>query len=169
MYTAIILPKLTNFKYTDRVNIGPIMKHYRQLSISIIMLMAGIFLITGLVFPSSFVEGKRQSQSATTMCNDETGSCSTIICTEGQPCQTSHSPPRGTIVPPSAESETQMPVKEQQPVAQQQPIEELHPLEDVQPLEEQSEEAEDAKEHIVGEESEEDTSLLADLMDLHFD
>ena len=148
MYTAIILPKLTNFKYTDRVNIGPIMKHYRQLSISIIMLMAGIFLITGLVFPSSFVEGKRQSQSATTMCNDE---------------------PRGTIVPPSAESETQMPVKEQQPVAQQQPIEELHPLEDVQPLEEQSEEAEDAEEHIVGEESEEDTSLLADLMDLHFD
>lgn len=163
MYTAIILPKLTNFKYTDRVNKGPIMKHYRQLSISIIMLMAGIFLITGLVFPSSFVEGKRQSQSATTMCNDETGSCSTIICTEGQPCQTSHSPPRGTIVPPPAESGTQMPVKEQQP------IEELHSLEDVRPLEEQSEEAEDAEEHIVGEESEEDTSLLAELMDLHFD
>jgi hypothetical protein len=163
MYTAIILPKLTNFKYTDRVNKGPIMKHYGQLSISIIMLLAGIFLITGLVFTSSFVEGKRQSQSATTMCNDETGSCSTIICTEGQPCQTSHSPPRGTIVPPPAESETQMPVKEKQPVAQQQPIEKLHPLE------EQSEEAEDAEEHIVEEESEEDTSLLAELMDLHFD
>jgi hypothetical protein len=163
MYTAIILPKLTNFKYTDRVNIGPIMKHYRQLSISIIMLMAGIFLITGLVFPSSFVEGKRQSQSATTMCNDETGSCSTIICTEGQPCQTSHSPPRSTFVPPPAESGTQMPVKEQQP------IEELHPLENVQPLEEQSEDAEDAEEHIVEEESEDDTSLLEELMDLHFD
>ena len=159
MYTAIILPKSTNFKYTDRVNIGPIMKHYKQLSISIIMLMAGIFLISGLVFPSSFVEGKRQSQSATTMCNDETGSCSTIICTEGQPCQTSHSPPRGAIVPPSAESGTQMPVKEQQPVAQQQPIEELHPLE---------EQSEDAEEQIVGEDSEEDTSLLEKLMNLHF-
>ena len=134
--------------------------------------MAGIFLISGLVFPSSLVEGKRQSQSTTTMCNDDTGSCSTIICTEGQPCQTSHSPPSGKVMPPPAESWTQMPVKEQQPLAQQQPIEELHPLEDVQPLEKQSEEAEDAKdakEHIVGEESEEDTSLLADLMDLHFD
>ena len=136
------------------------MKHYRQLSISIIMVMAGIFLITGLVFPSSFVEGKRQSQSTTTMCNDDAGSCSTIICTEGQPCQTSHSPPRGAIVPPSAESGTQMPVKEQQPLAQQQPIEELHPLE---------ERSVDAEEQIVGEESEEDTSLLEELMDLHFD
>jgi hypothetical protein len=169
MYPAIISPKLTNFKYTDRVNKGPIMKHYRQLSISMIILMAGIFLITGLVFPTSLVEGKRQSQSTTTMCNDETGACSTIICTEGQPCQTSHSPPIGTIMPPPAESGTQLPVKEQQPVAQQPPIEELHPLEDVQSFEEQSEEAEDGEEHIVGEESEEDTSLLAELMDLHFD
>jgi hypothetical protein len=136
------------------------MKHYRQLSISIIMLMAGIFLITGLVFPSSFVEGKRQSQSATTMCNDETGSCSTIICTEGQPCQTSHSPLRGKVMPPPAESGTQMPVKEQQPLAQQQPIEELHPLE---------EQSQDAEEQIVGEDSEEDTSLLEELMNLNFD
>jgi hypothetical protein len=136
------------------------MKHYKQLSISIIMLMAGIFLITGLVFPSSQVEGKRQSQSTTTMCNDDAGSCSTIICTEGQPCQTSHSPPRGKVMPSPAESETQMPVKEQQPLAQQQPIEEL------QPLEEQSE---DAEEQIVGEDSEEDTSLLEELMNLHFD
>ena len=125
------------------------MKHYRQLLISIIMLMAGIFLISGLVFPSSLVEGKRQSQSTTTMCNDDTGSCSTIICIEGQPCQTSHSPPRG-----------KMPVKEQQPLAQQQPIEELHPLE---------EQSEDAEEQIVGEDSEEDTSLLEELMNLHFD
>jgi hypothetical protein len=136
------------------------MKHYRQLLISIIMLMAGIFLISGLVFPSSLVEGKRQSQSTTTMCNDDTGSCSTIICTEGQPCQTSHSPPSGKVMPPPAESWTQMPVKEQQPLAQQQPIEELHPLE---------EQSEDAEEQIVGEDSEEDTSLLEELMNLHFD
>ena len=136
------------------------MKHYRQLSISIIMLMAGIFLISGLVFPSSLVEGKRQSQSTTTMCNDDTGSCSTIICTEGQPCQTSHSPPSDKVMPPPAEFGTQMPVKEQQPLSQQQPIEELHPLE---------EQSEDAEEQIVGEDSEEDTSLLEELMDLHFD
>lgn len=160
MYPAIISPKLTYFKYTDGVNIGPIMKHYRQLSISIIMLMAGIFLITGLVFPSSLVEGKRQSQSTTTMCDDDTGSCSTIICTEGQPCQTSHSPPRGKIMPPPVESGTPMPMKEQQPVAQEQPVEELHPLE---------EQSEDPEEHIGGEESEEDTSLLEELMDLHFE
>jgi hypothetical protein len=136
------------------------MKHYRQLSISIIMLMAGIFLISGLVFPSSLVEGKRQSQSTTTMCNDDTGSCSTIICTEGQPCQTSHSPPRGKVMAPPAEFGTQMPVKEQQPLSQQQPIEELHPLE---------EPSEDTEEQIVGEDSEEDTSLLEELMNLHFD
>ena len=160
MYPEIISPKLTYFKYTDGVNIGPIMKHYRQLSISIIMLMAGIFLITGLVFPSSLVEGKRQSQSTTTMCNDDTGSCSTTICTEGQPCQTSHSPPRDKIMPPPAESGTPMPMKEQLPVAQEQPVEELHPLE---------EQSEDPEEHIGGEESEEDTSLLEELMDLHFE
>jgi hypothetical protein len=136
------------------------MKHYRQLLISIIMLMAGIFLISGLVFPSSLVEGKRQSQSTTTMCNDDTGSCSTIICTEGQPCQTSHSPPRGKVMAPPAEFGTQMPVKEQQPLSQQQPIEDLHPLE---------EQSEDAEEQIVGEDSEEDTSLLEELMNLHFD
>jgi hypothetical protein len=136
------------------------MKHYRQLLISIIMLMAGIFLISGLVFPSSLVEGKRQSQSTTTMCNDDTGSCSTIICTEGQPCQTSHSPPRGKVMAPPAEFGTQMPVKEQQPLSQQQPIEELHPLE---------EPSEDTEEQIVGEDSEEDTSLLEELMNLHFD
>ena len=63
-------------------------------------------------------------------------------------------------MPPPAESETQMPVKEQHPLAQQQPIEEL------QPLEEQSE---DTEEQIVGEDSEEDTSLLEELMNLHFD
>lgn len=136
------------------------MKHYRQISISIIMLMAGIFLITGLVFPSSLVEGKRQSQSTTTMCNDETGSCSTIICAEGQPCQTSHSPPRGNILPPPAESGTTMPVKEQQPIEERHPVEELHPL---------GKQLEDPEEHIGGEELEEDTSLLAELMDLHFD
>jgi hypothetical protein len=122
--------------------------------------MAGIFLISGLVFPSSLVEGKRQSQSTTTMCNDDTGSCSTIICTEGQPCQTSHSPPRGKVMAPPAEFGTQMPVKEQQPLSQQQPIEELHPLE---------EPSEDTEEQIVGEDSEEDTSLLEELMNLHFD
>lgn len=122
--------------------------------------MAGIFLITGLVFPSSLVEGKRQSQSTTTMCNDETGSCSTIICAEGQPCQTSHSPPRGNILPPPAESGTTMPVKEQQPIEERHPVEELHPL---------GEQLEDPEEHIGGEELEEDTSLLAELMDLHFD
>jgi hypothetical protein len=160
MYPAIISPKLTYLKYTDRVNIGPIMKHYGQLSISVIMLMAGIFLITGLVFPSSPVEGKRQSQSTTTMCNDDAGSCSTIICTEGQPCQTSHSPPRDKVTAPPAESGTQMPVKEQQPLAQPQPIEEIHPLE---------EQSKDAEEGIGGEGSEEDTSLLEELMDLHFD
>jgi hypothetical protein len=136
------------------------MKHYRQLSISIIMLMAGIFLISGLVFPSSLVEGKRQSQSTTTMCNDDTGSCSTIICTEGKPCQTSHSPPRGKVMAPPAEFGTQMPVKEQQPLSQQQPIEELHPLE---------EQSEVTEEQIVGEDSEEDTSLLEELINLHFD
>ena len=122
--------------------------------------MAGIFLISGLVFPSSLVEGKRQSQSTTTMCNDDTGSCSTIICTEGQPCQSSQSPPRGKVMAPPAEFGTQMPVKEQQPLSQQQPIEELHPLE---------EQSEDAEEQIVGEDSEEDTSLLEELMNLHFD
>jgi hypothetical protein len=122
--------------------------------------MAGIFLISGLVFPSSLVEGKRQSQSTTTMCNDDAGSCSTIICTEGQPCQTSHSPPRGKVMAPPAEFGTQMPVKEQQPLSQQQPIEELHPLE---------EPSEDTEEQIVGEDSEEDTSLLEELMNLHFD
>jgi hypothetical protein len=122
--------------------------------------MAGIFLISGLVFPSSLVEGKRQSQSTTTMCNDDTGSCSTIICTEGQPCQTSHSPPRGKVMAPPAEFGTQMPVKEQQPLSQQQPIEDLHPLE---------EQSDDAEEQIVGEDSEEDTSLLEELMNLHFD
>ena len=122
--------------------------------------MAGIFLISGLVFPSSLVEGKRQSQSTTTMCNDDTGSCSTIICTEGQPCQTSHSPPSDKVMPPPAEFGTQMPVKEQQPLSQQQTIEELHPLE---------EQSEDAEEQIVGKDSEEDTSLFEELMNLHFD
>lgn len=77
-------------------------------------------MITVQIFPSLVVEGKRQTQSSTTVCDDKTESCSTTICTDGQPCITTQNPPR-TETSPKQDDSNNVPVEEQTPVEEQEP------------------------------------------------
>jgi hypothetical protein len=50
----------------------------------------GIFLILGAMHSSSLAEEKRQAQSTTTVCNEDTESCEVLICSNENPCETSN-------------------------------------------------------------------------------
>ncbi|MGA8107737.1 MAG: hypothetical protein WB815_13895, partial [Nitrososphaeraceae archaeon] len=91
------------------------MKRFRQQAILFIVLMTGMFLITVQIFPSTVVEGERQTQSSTTVCDDKTESCSTTICANGQPCVTTQNPPQ-TETSPKQDDSNNIPVEEQTPV-----------------------------------------------------
>ena len=96
------------------------MKRFRQQAILFIVLMTGMFLITVQIFPSTVVEGIRQTQSSTTVCDDKTESCSATICTDGQPCVTTQIPSR-TETSPKNDDSSNIPVEEQTPVEEQKP------------------------------------------------
>jgi type IV secretory pathway VirB10-like protein len=164
------------------------MKQNRQTSISLIVLAAGLFLVTGLLFPGSSTAERRQSQSSTTVCNDETGTCTTTICADGQPCHSTTNPPLGTASPlVSSTPAVQEPAEEaEQPTVEQeqtseQAEEQVEPARDTQdyiaeqipvlptsedPIEETTEvdefEAEDE------EDSEEHQSLLEEILDRYY-
>jgi type IV secretory pathway VirB10-like protein len=119
------------------------MKQNRQTSISLIVLAAGLFLVTGLLFPGSSAADRRQSQSSTTVCDDETGTCTTTICADGQPCHSTTNPPLGTASPPSSSTPmTQEPTEERElPTIEQEQASEQ--------AEEQAEPARDARDYIA--------------------
>jgi hypothetical protein len=78
------------------------------------ILALGILIISGMYFANSVAEAKRQSQSTTTLCDEETGTCNTTVCIEGHPCKSSQTPPYNTE--PNLEDLANMrPVEEQQP------------------------------------------------------
>lgn len=52
----------------------------------------GIFLILGAIHSDSSAEEKRQAQSTTTVCNEDSESCEVLICSNENPCETSNSP-----------------------------------------------------------------------------
>jgi hypothetical protein len=79
----------------------------------------GIFLILGAIHSDSLAEEKRQAQSTTTVCNEDTESCEVSICSNENPCETSNTP-----IPSKAESsmednEESLPQKEPDPEEQQ--------------------------------------------------
>lgn len=53
-------------------------------------------MISGMYFSNSVAEAKRQSQSTTTLCDEETGTCNTTVCIEGHPCKSSETLQYGT-------------------------------------------------------------------------
>ena len=46
------------------------------------ILVLGILVISGMYLSNSVAEAKRQSQSTTTLCYEETGTCNTTVCIE---------------------------------------------------------------------------------------
>jgi hypothetical protein len=68
-------------------------RRMNQIAGSIIAVAAiGIFLILGATHSNSLAEEKRQAQSTTTVCNEESESCEVSICSNENPCKTSNSP-----------------------------------------------------------------------------
>jgi hypothetical protein len=64
------------------------MGYRRELLLLMPALASIFFIIDSNVFLSSNVQAQRQSQSTTSVCNGDTGSCFTTICPNDQPCQT---------------------------------------------------------------------------------
>jgi hypothetical protein len=95
------------------------MESFSHNALLFIILTTGMFLISAQLFPSAIVEGKRQTQASTTVCDAKTESCSTTICTDGQPCVTTQVPTRTETDPKQDNSNNNMPVEEQTPVEEQ--------------------------------------------------
>jgi hypothetical protein len=100
------------------------MKGFRQNELLFIILATGMFLLSAQIFPSAVVEGKRQTQASTTVCDANTESCSTTVCTDGQPCVTTQIPARTETNPKQDDSNNNIPVEEQASVDEQAPVEE---------------------------------------------
>ena len=78
------------------------------------ILVLGILMISGMYYLNSVAEAKRQSQSTTTLCDEETGTCNTTVCIEGHPCKSSQTLASNTE--PNLEDLSNLrPVEEQQP------------------------------------------------------
>jgi hypothetical protein len=100
------------------------MKSFSHNALLFIILTTGMFLISAQLFPGAIVEGKRQTQASTTVCDAKTESCSTTICTDGQPCVTTQVPTRTETDPKQDNSNNKTPVEVQTPVEEQIPVEE---------------------------------------------
>jgi hypothetical protein len=92
----------------------------RKAAVLSAILVLGLLIISGMYFSNSVAEAKRQSQSTTTICDEETDTCNTTVCIEGYPCKSSQTPPYNTE-PNLEELANMRPVEEQQPVGEQQP------------------------------------------------
>lgn len=91
----------------------------RKAAVLSAILVLGILMISGMYFSNSVAEAKRQSQSTTTLCDEETGTCNTTVCIEGHPCKSSET--LASNMEPNLEDLANMrPVEEQQPVKKQQ-------------------------------------------------
>ena len=64
------------------------MRYRSELVLLIPAISATLFIADYNVFFASSVEAQRQSQSTTSVCNGNGGSCFTTICSNDQPCQT---------------------------------------------------------------------------------
>jgi hypothetical protein len=95
------------------------MKSFGNNALLFIILTTGMFLISAQLFASAVVEGKRQTQASTTICDAKTWSCSATICTDGQHCVTIQIPSRTETNPKQDDSNNNMPVEEQTPVEEQ--------------------------------------------------
>ena len=107
----------------------------------------GIFLILGAMHSSSFAEEKRQAQSTTTVCNEDTESCEVSICSNENPCETSNAQSPSKTESSMEDNEESLP--------QQEPDQEERQLEEYPPNTEresnfQSEENKDLLERLLG-------------------
>jgi hypothetical protein len=91
---------------------------YRRELLLLIPAISAIFFITDYsVFFASSAQAQRQSQSATSVCNGNGGSCFTTLCSNDQPCQT-FSSNQPSFVQPSQEVTTTMRPVEEIPIMQ---------------------------------------------------
>jgi hypothetical protein len=134
------------------------MKSFSRNALLFITLTTGMFLLSAQIFPSAVVEGKRQTQATTTVCDANAESCSTTICTDGQPCVTTQIPTKTETNPKQYDLNNNAPLEKQAPIEEQAPVEEQAPIEEQAPVEEQASTA-----------PEEDDPFFADYVDRYFD
>lgn len=79
----------------------------------------GIFLILGAIHSDSLAEERRQAQSTTTVCNEDTESCETSICSNEIPCVTSNTPSPSNTESSMEGNEEAMPQQDLAPEEQQ--------------------------------------------------
>ena len=116
---GLILDKLTYFKYNEAGNIFLTIMQRRKAAVLSAILVLGILMLSGMYLSNSTAEAKRQSQSTTTLCDEETGTCNTTVCVEGHPCKSSQTPPSN--MEPNLEDLANMrPFEEQQQPSEEQ-------------------------------------------------
>lgn len=93
------------------------MRHRRELLLLIPAISATFFIADYNVFFTSSAEAQRQSQSTTSVCNGNGGSCFTTVCSNDQPCQT-FSSNQPSFVQPAQEATTAMQPDEEIPSMQ---------------------------------------------------
>src|SRR5215204_3372385 len=93
------------------MNVNANMKHIRDHSMIILMMTAIVFIALGN-FSASSIDAERQSQTSTSICNDD-GTCYTTVCSGDQPCQSSPSnEPSSMSMQPVEESAVMEPIQE---------------------------------------------------------
>ena len=107
----------------------------------------GIFLILGAIHSDSLAEEKRQAQSTTTVCNEDTESCEVSICSDENPCETSNTPSPSKSESSVEDNEESLPQQEPDPEEQQ--LEE-YPHNTERDSKFQSEENKDLIERLLG-------------------
>ena len=91
---------------------------YRRELLLLIPAISAIFFITDYnAFFAPSAQALRQSQSTTSVCNGNSGSCFTTVCSNDQPCQT-FSSNQPSFVQPSQEAITTMQLADEIPVMQ---------------------------------------------------
>jgi hypothetical protein len=64
----------------------------KQVSMVLVVGAIGFLIMSSTKNSDSLAEKKRQAQSTTTVCDEDTGSCEVSVCDDGLPCETSSIP-----------------------------------------------------------------------------
>jgi hypothetical protein len=105
------------------------MRYHRKLSL--ILMVAGIYLITSITFNNLQVKAQHQSHTISTNCSGGSSRlCQTITCIQNQPCYTSKSTNPVVTTQPLEDADTTQPLEDADTTQPLEDADTTQPLED---------------------------------------